>query len=225
MPDPVILAFDTTTSLLSLAVSHRENLFHKQIPVENPSQDHTSLLFPVLAELLERAGVDYSGISHLATTKGPGSFTGIRIGLAALQGLQCTLNIPCFVPTTLSTLAFQGFQQAPAATALLALIDNKRSAYYGQIFTSDLRPVDSVKIWSHEEILAYSGDFLSGPCIISQYPFDKGIIPQDSLAVALTHYLTFLLRNSLPIEQDTTPFYLITPTYAKRPQHPTPQPT
>lgn len=219
MSGPVILAFDTTTSILSAALSYSGKLSQKQIHVKNPSQDHASFLFPLLEDLLEDAGLTYSSLSYLAVTKGPGSFTGIRIGLAAIQGLKCALNIPCFIPTSLSTLAFQGFRQAPQTPKLLALINNKRGEYYGQVFTSDLNSVNLVKLWSPEDIHAFRTSNPQ-PCMVSFDVFDREIEPHNSSAVTLIHYLTFCLQKDLPIEQDANPFYLVMPSYATRPNCP-----
>lgn len=80
-----ILAFDTTNNTVSVAISHGENILAYREEL-TPSMQAESLL-PMINVCLADAGLSYQEIEYLAVTNGPGSFTGIRIGLSAAKAL------------------------------------------------------------------------------------------------------------------------------------------
>lgn len=97
-----ILAFDTSTEYLSLAlwrdgeVSVREQL---------AGQTHSSLILPLLRELLDEAGLELADFDGIAFGAGPGSFTGLRIGCGVAQGLAYGAGLPVLGISTLMALA------------------------------------------------------------------------------------------------------------------------
>ena len=108
----LILAFDTATDRATSALVRDGNVLGER----------TSRASWVLAdadELLREAGVEEADITHLAVGTGPGSFTGIRIGLAAARGLSFSLGIPVAGVSTLDALA-------AGAPGCLPVIDAKR---------------------------------------------------------------------------------------------------
>jgi tRNA threonylcarbamoyladenosine biosynthesis protein TsaB len=225
MSDIIILAFDTSTSALSAALynkGHRSETLINCGDKQSTSQQ-SSLLIPTLSALLDQASLRYDQVHYFAVTRGPGSFTGIRIGLATVQGLHLATQLPCFTPTSLHILAFQGQQQIPTAASFLALIDNKRGQFYGQIFTNDLHEKEPAQIWSPEALQTYlerSPDhYLVSSATIAETK-DRCLVPQTSLATGLIDLLLFLLHKGEIINQDLSPFYLVNPVYAKRHPHP-----
>lgn len=87
-----ILAVDTATRGMSVSV------FRDGIPVVTRScgemRDQAKTLLPVVTEALAAAKIDFSGLDALAAATGPGSFTGIRVGLAAMQGIALASGLP-----------------------------------------------------------------------------------------------------------------------------------
>lgn len=116
-----LLAIDTAGPRLQLALL-RDGAC--DVLVEDMAQGQAERIFPAIAELLARNGVTYDTIDRIAVTTGPGSFTGLRIGLSAARGLALALNIPVLgVPTLFAiTLGAPG----PAAV----LLDAKRGQSY-----------------------------------------------------------------------------------------------
>src|SRR5690606_24525607 len=90
-PMTIVLAMDTAGPRLQLALRAGARL---DTLVEEMAQGHAERLFPAIAELLGRNGAGYRDLERIAVTTGPGSFTGVRIGLSAARGLGLALGIP-----------------------------------------------------------------------------------------------------------------------------------
>jgi tRNA threonylcarbamoyladenosine biosynthesis protein TsaB len=108
-------------------------------PVPEPERlrgrpDHSAELLPTLAQLLEQGGTRWEEVSAIAVGVGPGTFTGLRIGVATARALAQALAVPLHAVSSLEALAAgiaAGEQAAPGA-AVLPLIDARR----GQVFAS-----------------------------------------------------------------------------------------
>lgn len=90
---PIILAIDTSSSEARLAVSTSESLI-AALTIRN-NRPHSQTLFSQISILLQLADMKVEEISAFAVATGPGSFTGLRVGLAAVKGLADSLNRPC----------------------------------------------------------------------------------------------------------------------------------
>lgn len=113
--DKPVLAFDCSTPVGSVAlacgdVSHERTL--------EPGT-HATLLVPMIEEVMQQAGVRYTDLDCIVTTVGPGSFTGVRIGLATLHGLALAHNLPVKITTSLQAMAYH-FAMPNYAVALHA---------------------------------------------------------------------------------------------------------
>src|SRR5262245_60013127 len=91
--EPIILAIDTSSSEARLAVSISESVIAALIVKSD--RPHSQTLFSQISTLLRLAGVRVEDVGAFAACAGPGSFTGLRVGLAAAKGLADSLNRPC----------------------------------------------------------------------------------------------------------------------------------
>ncbi len=96
--------------------------------------DHSAELLPLLAELLERAGTEWEEVRALAVGVGPGTFTGLRIGVATARGLAQGLGVPLHPVSSLEALAAALAADAAPGRPLLPLIDAKRAQVFAALY-------------------------------------------------------------------------------------------
>jgi tRNA threonylcarbamoyl adenosine modification protein YeaZ len=131
----MILAMDTATSSCSLAVIDGDKcLAHSHVEMAKGQAEH---MFPALETLLVEAGVAMGEISHIVVTKGPGSFTGVRLAVAAARAFGVALKVPVSAITTLEALALTavGLGKCTVGDNILATEDARRGEVYTQGFT------------------------------------------------------------------------------------------
>lgn len=101
-----VLAIDTALSACSAALV--ENGVARAAMCEPMERGHAERLAPLVDELMRGAGVAFAEVERIAVTVGPGSFTGVRVGLSFARGLALALGAPCVGVSTLEALAGEG---------------------------------------------------------------------------------------------------------------------
>ncbi|MBI5062568.1 MAG: tRNA (adenosine(37)-N6)-threonylcarbamoyltransferase complex dimerization subunit type 1 TsaB, partial [Desulfatitalea sp.] len=123
----------------------------------------TKVLMPALRTLLQEAGMQATALDGWAVTQGPGSFTGLRIGISAVKGLALATGKPFAGVSTLAVLA----HQAPApALWVCPMIDARRQQVYWSLYRrqgDDLVPVLPERAGSVQEAVTLIGD--QAPCL------------------------------------------------------------
>lgn len=115
--EPLLLAIDTATQYAGLALFDGDVI---QSEVYWRSQrNHSVELMPTMVRMLERHGLGPQDLSAVAVSIGPGSFTGLRIGLSAAKGLALAQELPIFGISTLDALAFQHQDQRRPVWAVI----------------------------------------------------------------------------------------------------------
>lgn len=129
---PITLAIDTAAPRLQLALLLADG--RVDVSIDEIATGHAELIFGRIAALLARNGVTYADLDRVVTTTGPGSFTGLRIGLSAARGIALARSIPVIgVPSLLAlSLAVPG----PSTV----LLDARRDEAYFQIFAGPAMP-------------------------------------------------------------------------------------
>ncbi len=132
MSEP-LLAIDTAAPRLQLALLVDQRV---DTLVEDMPQGQAERIMPAIGELLARNGVGYPDLRRIAVTTGPGSFTGLRIGLSAARGLGLALEIPVLGIPSLLALSL-----ATRCEATAVLLDARRGEAYFQVFSGPAIPV------------------------------------------------------------------------------------
>ena len=121
---PIILAVDTSHARASFAISRGATILASH--QSDPSIPHSKIFFDLLSLLLQDAGLSLAEIDVFAAAVGPGSFTGLRVGLSAIKGLSHSLGKPVVGVTSIDAVAL-----TPEVTGkVLALIDAGREEVY-----------------------------------------------------------------------------------------------
>ena len=137
-----ILAIDTATEACSAALWNDGTL---SAHFEICPREHTQRILPLVQEVLTESGTTLSELDALAFGRGPGSFTGVRIGIGIAQGLALGAELPMIGVSTLATMA-QGAWRKTGATRVLAAID----ARMGEVYWAEYQR-DEQGVWHGEE--------------------------------------------------------------------------
>lgn len=126
---PVTLGIDTAAPRLQLAVLRGDGA--SDLSIDDIATGHAEILFDRLAALLARNGLSHADVERIAVTAGPGSFTGLRIGLSAARGLGLARRLPVLGIPSLFALSL-GVEAGPVTV----LLDARRGEAYFQSFSA-----------------------------------------------------------------------------------------
>jgi tRNA threonylcarbamoyl adenosine modification protein YeaZ len=180
-----ILAIDVSISGCSAAVYDTEshNYCHNFIETD---RGQAELLIPMIREITDQSGTTLQALDRIVVTRGPGSFTGVRIGLATARSLGLALDIPVYGVSTLDVLA----RSIAHSQHTLCLIDTKRGDFYGQIGEGT-----EPRIWSTDEVNAFTG------------PIRRDVLPEMKILAQMGAELAGH-ENHYDIVSAPTPLYL-----------------
>ena len=133
----------------------------KEIAEEGYS--HAERLHVFIEEIIKEVGITFKELSAIAVSQGPGSYTGLRIGVSAAKGLAYALNIPLIAVDTLQTLASQ---VTISSGFIVPMIDARRMEVYSAIFSPNFENkrtvqaeiIDESSFNDLEEIVYFVGD-------------------------------------------------------------------
>ena len=128
-----LLAIDTSTENCSVALVHDGKLTTRNI--ESP-REHSQKLLPFVEEVLDSAGVSLAELDGLVVGAGPGSFTGVRIGVSMAQGLAFSADFPVYPVCSLQALAQQAIRKNDVA-GVVACIDARMGEVYYALYANE----------------------------------------------------------------------------------------
>jgi tRNA threonylcarbamoyladenosine biosynthesis protein TsaB len=180
---PIILAVDTSSSEARLAVSISESVI-AALTVKN-NRPHSQALFSQISTLLQLADVKIGEVGAFAVATGPGSFTGLRVGMAAVKGLADSLNKPCIGVDSLDLHALASGLDGAHVAMLCA---GRGEVYCGfrVVASGDIvdRPVGD-KVGEPSSVLSAMTEYLRrSPLIIVG---DGGYIYKDEVSDLINH--------------------------------------
>ena len=184
--------------------------------------DHSARLTLLIEECMQAAGLAYDSLDAVAVSNGPGSYTGLRIGLATAKGLCFALGLPLIPLGTLQVLAAGIRARVQDVVApgdvFVPLMDARRMEVYIQAFDADLQPLlpaqpailpEQLPMLTPEGAL-----YVAGSGLPKALPFLKGRwVPVDDVVPSAEHVLALAMRN-VDASQQTDVAY-VEPYYLK----------
>lgn len=138
-----ILSIETSTSICSVAI-HEQGELIALAEIKEPGA-HAEKLLLLVDELFEKAGLSFADLDAVAVSQGPGSYTGLRIGVSTAKGIAYALEIPLIGINTLQAMAAS--QQVAPGDYVVAVLDARRKEVYTQTFgdsLQELSPIEAV---------------------------------------------------------------------------------
>lgn len=132
----VILGLETTTTLCSVAVWDGQQYF--EAVTETPRSQSKSIL-PMVAEVLTTADLSMNDVDAVACARGPGSFTGVRIGIGVAKGLAFGQDIAIIPVSPLQAIAYQAIKQQCDNNSLQTTITAVMDARMGELYAAEYR--------------------------------------------------------------------------------------
>ena len=136
-----ILNIETATKNCSVSVSNNGALMSLR-ELNNGAYSHAEVLHSFINEVLIEAAIAPSDLDAIAVSKGPGSYTGLRIGVSAAKGLSFSLQIPLISIDTLESLAHA---IVPESGVIASLLDARRMEVYSAVFDGRFKQVRTIK--------------------------------------------------------------------------------
>lgn len=161
----MLLSIETATNVCSVAFRNREG---KQIEKRtNKRGSHSEQLFLFVEELMEEHAFKISQLDGVLVSKGPGSYTGLRISASAVKGLLFQAGVPLYAVDTLASYAMQAATEREEVGTIHSVIDARRQHLYHQKFQWEqgaLRTNDQTEVRPIEDIetMIESGDTVMG---------------------------------------------------------------
>ncbi len=211
----IILNIDTATEIAIVSLSENEKVLATAINTNQ--KDHASFLQPAIKNLLFQVNILIEKLNAIAVTAGPGSYSGLRVGMASAKGLCYALNIPMIAINTLEVMALSSINQNKQAL-YCPMIDARRMEVFTAVYDDSLKEIlqpcamiinkDSFKdlLQKHTIYFFGSGSIKLKDILQDQHAIflNKEITPD---AMACLSYKKFINNNFENIAS-LTPLYL-----------------
>jgi tRNA threonylcarbamoyladenosine biosynthesis protein TsaB len=163
----ITLGLDTATSACAVALWDAASGRTLAVRAEMMQRGLAEKLVPMVQETMAEAGIGFADLSRIGVTVGPGTFTGLRVGLAAARGFALAANCPLVGVTTLEAAVHGLDTDIRAGHTLLAAIESRRDDLFLQPFTADLKPLAEPADVLPADLPAYAAAHLpAGPLLI-----------------------------------------------------------
>lgn len=224
-----LLAFDTCFGAVSVAVRYRtaSGEFIVREAYEARQTGHAERLMPMIAEVIAGAGLEFSQIERFAVTVGPGSFTGVRVGVAAARAFALAASRPVVGVSSLEVIAARGRALLGArgdGRTIMVAIDARRGGFYCALYRDGTTSGDSSPtLLTSDAALAMAREHHalvigSGGPLLSEYAAAQGHTIDTELPSIEPHarFLVLLAADRDP-SPTVAPLYLRSPDVRPQP--------
>jgi tRNA threonylcarbamoyladenosine biosynthesis protein TsaB len=163
---PYILSIETSTQICSIALHQNGALI--DLEANDGKGAHSELLVRMISDLLDRCNISMRELNAIAVSEGPGSYTGLRIGISTAKGLAFAWDLPLIGIPTLKLLAYAAVENLGDIPYIIPVLDARRMEVYREVFDSELNTLDaldselidqnSFKAWLAHNRVCFLGD-------------------------------------------------------------------
>jgi len=222
---PLILGLETSADVCAAAlVADGEVLGVSRLDM---IRGHAEALVPMVQEIANAAGVELAALDLIGVTRGPGSFTGVRTGMAAARGFAIAADAPAIGVSSLHAVAYRAVRDVTDTGPVLCILDTRRADYFAQTFDDAGAETDLPKVMNADALFALIAslkpalagnavsrllsDYGGDPASLRRVPGNGNPDPVDVAAIAETIF-SETGRNKKKLAQDTlSPLYLRAP--------------
>jgi len=213
----LILAIDTALDACAAAILDTGT--SKLIAMESLSmkRGHAEALMPLIARVMQSASLSFAALDRIAVTTGPGSFTGLRVGISAARGLALAAGKPAVGLTTLSAYA-AAIVSRNGSAPIISAIDARHDHVYFQIVAGDGSQLAPPKVAAIDDAIAasqFGAPYLVGNAagiLADRWPKDAPApVAIDALAAPDIAWVAWLGAAADPQGSPARPFYLRAP--------------
>ena len=226
-----VLAFDSVSSCCSVAILDNNKISYSK--VLRMERGHAEALVPMINEAVLTTCDNFSQIDVVGCTVGPGSFTGVRVGLSTAIGLSVSANKPLIGVTSFEVVAERvKMTKRQNEQLLVVVLETKRNDFFVQTFSAESRPVDQPRsilaVKFVEYILSLENPFnhilLAGDGVnraleyIKEKPTNLNLTLEESSGGALAWDIATLVKAKFELHQSfpvPKPLYLRQPDVTK----------
>lgn len=218
-----VLAIDTSSNAASVALVE-DNVLLGEF-VLNHKKTHSQEIMPMVDDVLRRCGCEVSDIDLFAAAKGPGSFTGLRIGITTIKGLAHSVNKPVIGIGTLEGLAYN----LPFCEhTIVPIMDARRNQVYTGAYMwdgEDFREIGEAEAMSIEDCVDSCGNFLETVFLGDGVPVHKEFIKEKLGDKAIFAPASCNMQRASSIAMlaikrvdEAESYYGLEPMYLRKPQ-------
>ena len=139
----LILSLETSTSVCSAALARDGRLLAERVSYEGKS--HATLLTVFVEQLLAETGIEATMLDAVAVSQGPGSYTGLRIGVSTAKGICYATGAKLIAIDTLKSMAIAARKAGPKTNLYRSMIDARRMEVYTAIYNTNLEQIGSTR--------------------------------------------------------------------------------
>lgn len=221
-----ILAIDTALEACQVAIFDSDEEKLLAMLSHDMRRGHAEALIPIIADAMKAAGLDYSQLDRIATTVGPGSYTGLRVGISAAKGLSFASGKPAVGITTLAALSAPLIAE-DTAVPVVSVIDARHGNVYFHMAGAGQRVLLSARHTSIQDaILTITAGpvRLVGPAaqiLAANWPRHPGPPPVaiDGRAKPSIEWVARLAAAAEPLRAPAKPLYLRAPDVTPQTSH------
>lgn len=181
-----ILVLDCAVSKISLAVKYDDKIISQTYDI---GMRQSEILVPAINDILKKADIGAKDLDFTALTIGPGSFTGLRLGISALKAIELAYNVPIY---GIPSLKVYSHAYKNLGLPVLCCIDANKNRFYACIYDengNEILPDDDYEIHQIMEKLNFDKVLISGPDAQKFFDILQGCDAQTKIK-------TFLLKNA-----------------------------